>query len=226
MLTTLLESRARSPRRRMAIAASVLGHSILLTTFALTRADGAPHEIDKPLQSSVVYFPPKPPSPQPERARPATRVATPPQLPGIVLLPPPIPSTAADIVAFVRPVPNYVGSGTFVHNTIPSVAHDSNAVLSAFTVDVPVEIIAGQRPPRYPLVLERAGVAGDVVAQFVVDTAGRVERGSVTILQASHTEFAHSVRERLVQLRFIPARAQGRVVRQLVEQRFAFEIRR
>jgi TonB family protein len=91
---------------------------------------------------------------------------------------------------------------------------------------VPVEVIAGQRPPRYPLALERAGVAGDVVAQFIVDTAGRVERGSITILHTSHSGFATAVRERLGALRFVPARARGKLVRQLVEQRFLFEVAR
>ncbi|HEV8362381.1 MAG TPA: TonB family protein, partial [Gemmatimonadaceae bacterium] len=97
-------------------------------------------------------------------------------------------------------------------------------VMTAMTVDQPVELIPGQRPPRYPPMLERAGIAGDVVAQFVVDTAGRVERASVDIQQATHVEFARAVQDRLAALRFVPARARGRAVRQRVEQRFHFEV--
>jgi protein TonB len=52
-----------------------------------------------------------------------------------------------------------------------------------------------------------------------------VERKSVTILSATHEQFARSVREALPRMRFVPAEVAGRKVRQLVEQRFGFELR-
>ena len=96
--------------------------------------------------------------------------------------------------------------------------------MTAMSVDQPVELVPGQRPPRYPAALERAGIAGAVTVQFVVDTAGHVEKGSIAILRATHPAFSDAVATRLAALRFVPALARGRVVRQLVEQRFQFEV--
>ena len=80
--------------------------------------------------------------------------------------------------------------------------------------------------PRYPSMLQSAGVEGDVRAQFVVDTLGRVEQGSVRILDTSHALFATAVRDALARARFKPAEAGGRKVRQLAEQVFTFRITR
>jgi len=80
--------------------------------------------------------------------------------------------------------------------------------------------------PRYPSMLQSAGVEGDVRAQFVVDTLGRVEQGSVRILDTSHALFATAVRDALARARFKAAEAGGRKVRQLAEQVFTFRITR
>jgi hypothetical protein len=52
-------------------------------------------------------------------------------------------------------------------------------VFDAATADLPVQPHPGNRAPRYPAVLAAAGIEGEVVMRFVVDTLGRVERGSV-----------------------------------------------
>jgi TonB family protein len=125
---------------------------------------------------------------------------------------------APDVGSFVTT--RHLTSGDSI---VPNAVREST-ILTERTVDEPVELLPHQAPPRYPPQLERAGVGGDVLVQFVVDTSGRVERGSVAILQSSHDEFASAVQQRLAALRFVPARARGRVVRQLVEQRFTFEV--
>ncbi|MGH7711850.1 MAG: TonB family protein [Gemmatimonadaceae bacterium] len=228
MLTMVLESRTRLPRRRVAMVASIIGHSVLLTALVMARADGSPDAISRPVATNVVYFPPT--QSQPRRAahsRPTQadwRMRLP-ELPRVDL-----PSTAVNDAAIgevgrIGPVvPNFATQGAPGVGEAIFGTRDRADVLTALAVDHPVEVVAGQRPPRYPSALERAGVAGDVVAQFVVDTTGRVERGSIAIRHASHADFARAVQERLLALRFVPARAQGRVVRQLVEQRFTFEV--
>jgi protein TonB len=80
--------------------------------------------------------------------------------------------------------------------------------------------------PRYPDALRGAGVEGRVVARFVVDTAGRVEPGSVQIVSAAHPAFAEAVRRTLPALRFRAAEAGGRRVRQLVDMPFDFVLTR
>jgi protein TonB len=83
----------------------------------------------------------------------------------------------------------------------------------------------GNLPPRYPDLLRSAGVEGTVYAQFVVDTLGRVERESIRFTRGGHSLFERAVVEALLRSRYSPAEADGRKVRQLVEQAFSFTLR-
>lgn len=80
--------------------------------------------------------------------------------------------------------------------------------------------------PIYPALLRSAGIEGDVLVRFVVDSAGRVEPNSITLLDASHVAFGDAVSRWLQRARYLPAEVAGRPVRQLVEQRFGFTLRR
>lgn len=77
--------------------------------------------------------------------------------------------------------------------------------------------------PVYPDSLWRQQIAGRVVAEFVVDTLGRVERESVGIVSASDAQFAEAVRAALEVAEFEPAWRRGRRVRQYVQHRFVFD---
>jgi protein TonB len=79
--------------------------------------------------------------------------------------------------------------------------------------------------PRFPPVLRAAGIRGEVVAQYVVDTMGLVERASWTVIRASHDGFREAAREAILAGRFSPARVSGRKVRQLVQQVIRFDLR-
>jgi protein TonB len=91
-------------------------------------------------------------------------------------------------------------------------------------VDRQASVIAGSPHPEYPEGLRAAGISGRVDAQFVVDTSGRVERGSFTVIASDGDQFADAVRRALPAMRFHPAEAGGRRVRQLVRQVFAFTL--
>lgn len=80
-------------------------------------------------------------------------------------------------------------------------------------------------PPRYPEMLRRAGVTGRVVLRFAVDTAGRVDLGSVQVVESTHDAFTRAVRDILPRLRFEPARVHGRAVAALAEMPFEFVLR-
>ncbi|MCC6772462.1 MAG: TonB family protein [Gemmatimonadaceae bacterium] len=75
---------------------------------------------------------------------------------------------------------------------------------------------------RYSRQLANAGIEGTVVARFLVDTAGRVEPGTIQLSAGSHPLLGESVREALERSRFSPAESGGRRVRQLVQQSFSF----
>ena len=95
-----------------------------------------------------------------------------------------------------------------------------------FQVEVPVKPAPGSAMPRYPNLLRQAAVEGEVLAQFVVDTTGRAEIGSLKILKSSHELFTESVRTALPQMRFVPADVGGKKVKQLVQEPFSFSMSR
>lgn len=99
-----------------------------------------------------------------------------------------------------------------------------SVVRTADVVDVQVAPYAGAPAPRYPESLRAAGVEGDVTLEFVVDTAGRVERGSVRTISSTAGAFVVSVSEALNATRYHPALVGGRRVRQLVRQQFVFSL--
>ena len=84
----------------------------------------------------------------------------------------------------------------------------------------------GSSAPRYPDALRLGGVEGEVLVQFVVDTAGRAEVSSFKVLKSSNDQFTRAVENALPLMRFVPAEVGGRKVRQLVQQPFTFSIAR
>lgn len=95
---------------------------------------------------------------------------------------------------------------------------------SALQVDRPVFLKPGMPTPVFPDALRGAGISGTVMAEFVVDTLGRIEAASVQLVASDHVEFGTAVLQVLPRLRFIPAEAQGRKVRQLVRLPFRFDL--
>ena len=93
------------------------------------------------------------------------------------------------------------------------------------------QLIGGNDPPavlnaaeftrmlgrRYPEILRARGIAGEVLVAFVVDRAGRVEDGSVTVLSYHGEEFVMLTVRYLPMLRFRPALLSGKAVRVRVE---------
>jgi protein TonB len=98
------------------------------------------------------------------------------------------------------------------------------ALFSEAAVDEPARVLS-QPAPIFPAVLKAAGVGGRVVVQFVVDTVGIVEPGSMSFSETSHPAFESSARMAIEHSRFAPARIRGQAVRQLVRQSIRFEIR-
>jgi protein TonB len=65
---------------------------------------------------------------------------------------------------------------------------------------------------------------GQVIIQYVIDSMGRADLGSVMVMQATHPDFATSVQVTLPHMRFRPAKIGPRRVNQLVQQLFTFKI--
>ncbi len=78
--------------------------------------------------------------------------------------------------------------------------------------------------PAYPDSLLRANTSGDVLAEFVVDTAGRVLMEHFSIVSSTHPLFSDAVERALPLARFIPAQKSGKAVRQAVQWPFRFRV--
>jgi TonB family protein len=105
---------------------------------------------------------------------------------------------------------------------------DLVASLKVYThdqVDVPARSDSLSRPqPLYPEQLLFTGVAGQVLAEFVVDTLGRVELETFGVISSTEPRFTQAVQRALPEWAYAPAMLNGRRVRQLVQQPFHFVV--
>jgi TonB family protein len=93
---------------------------------------------------------------------------------------------------------------------------------TATSVDDPVAVIE-QPAITYPPALAHAGISGRVELEYVVDTLGRAEPGSIRALESTRLEFEAAARATVLASRYRPARLRGRLVRQLARQTLRFQ---
>ena len=93
-----------------------------------------------------------------------------------------------------------------------------------FQVEKRAVPLPGSAPPRYPDELRKARIEGEVVAEFVVDTSGRVDPTTFKVLRSSHSLFTETVRTGLANMKFSPAEVGGRKVKELIEMPFNFSL--
>lgn len=228
MFDTLLSSNPAKRPGAVHAGLSLLAHAGLVTGAVAATRGMAPAPPPAPVQVTMVLpvSPPTPPVPPVSVPAPPGGV---PSGPVFETVTPPaiIPLTIPPIDLGQRFDPNrFTGRGVQVPPRTPAGTSGSEPVpplWSEHEVDQPVGVV---RPPvpRYPPALRQAGLAGFVVVQFVVDTLGRVEAGSVAILESSHPHFEDAARDAVLAARFRPARIRGVAVRQLVQQRIRFSI--
>jgi TonB family protein len=99
-------------------------------------------------------------------------------------------------------------------------------VLFEFQVEKQATPIRGSAMPRYPDDLRERNVEGEVLAQFVVDTAGAALMGTFKVLRATDPGFIAAVRTAVARMRFTPAEVKGQKVKQMVQQPFTFSLTR
>ena len=232
MFSRLPESNAKRQRRLGGAAVSTVVHLVFIALAVhSTRKIAKPAPRVTPVD--VIFTHDMPPAPEPSRQRSTSNSSS--SAPSLSNVPRPVtPVFDLDLPGIPDPgetvefhhrndFDRSVGSvSRGPRDGAPNVA--AGSPFPEHLVDKPVLAIPGTATPRYPTLLQSAGVEGDVRAQFVVDTLGRVERGSVRILDSSHEQFASAVRDALGRARFKAAEAAGNKVRQLVEQAFTFRI--
>lgn len=119
-----------------------------------------------------------------------------------------------------------VGSPTAADSarTLPSPATGLEQPYFEFQVEHPVQQLEASCVPLYPDSLRAARTKGQVLAQFVVDTAGRPEERTFKAIRSSHAAFTTAVRDALPCMGYTPATIKGRRVRQIVQQPFIFDL--
>jgi len=111
----------------------------------------------------------------------------------------------------------------FFMRVCPSSPIRSDSVYASTDVtDPPVRV--SSPPVRYPENLRRQAVEGQVVVEFVVDTTGRVERGSARVVRASDPDFGPPALDVARGSVYLPGHLDGRRVRVLVEMPIGFDI--
>jgi len=227
MLETLLESRSRRRRSSAGAIVSVTAHTALIAAavYATAEAGMTPRSAIDTVRP--VYFP----SPAPEATTPWRHsdavVDVPHRLPVIESIAVDLPAIAEvhlpTTSASDFPSGMLRGSGT---ESVGPVTVTDGEPYNAEQVEKQVEPAPGNLPPLYPDVLRSAGVEGQVIAQFVVDEAGKVEEGSLRFIRGDNVLFEEAVRRAVGRMRFIPAQVGGRKVRQLVQMPFVFTLSR
>jgi len=238
MFNQLLESKPTKQKSVTGTIISVVFHSVLIGGAVWATANAATKaEAPKAEKITFVNTPKDEPPPPPQKkdipAPPKDMAVAPPPPKGFQELKAPIdvPNVIPD-VDLSRRVTNeadFSGKGVaggvakgVVGGTGPITS--DNTTYFEFNVERPAALDAERSPrPNYPKSLQDAGIVGIVRAQFVVDTSGRAEPGSLKILSSPNELFSQEVRTTLPKMRFFPAEVGGHKVRQLVEQQFSFK---
>jgi TonB family protein len=93
-----------------------------------------------------------------------------------------------------------------------------------FQVEQAARPAPGNVAPKYPDMLRKAEVPGEVLAQFVVTAEGRADMSTFKVLKSTHDLLTASVRAALGTWQFEPAMVGGRPVKQLLQLPFNFTI--
>jgi periplasmic protein TonB len=230
MFSTLLESRARRTRRPLATAVSITAHLGTVATLVAITAGATPRP-EEEIEERVTFVAPSPSPRVVSPAPPSTALAVArPHGFQVLVAPLDIPDLipAIDLTRGLTREEDFSGrgvSGGQHDGTGDSPVPVTNGPFDAMQVERAVVALPGAAP-TYPDMLRSAGVEGQVLVQFIVDTIGRAEAGSITVLSTTHDLFAQAVRTAVPRMRFRPAEIGGRPVRQLVQQPFGFSLSR
>ncbi len=242
MFDVLIASAAHREVRAGTVTTSMITHALLIMlAVSATRA-----ALENPrvltADPAILLFVPKPPPPPEPEAKPEPPAVTP-----LVAEPPPkgfqtvmaprdIPNVIPPVDLTQRPLDPRDFTGRGVEGGLasgviggtgtvnPDGASDLSAIYEASTRDDRFEqaVVVFQPVPRYPVALAAARIEGKVAVEFVIDTAGKVEVGSIRVLESTHQAFETSAREAMTGATFRPARLSNHAVRQLTRQSIRF----
>lgn len=235
MFENLIETKPKKPKTGKQLLLSVVVHAVVIGAAVYGTLE-AKEAIEKPKAEKVEFVEMKkeePPPPENKPEPPPEVVAAPPPPKGFQVLTAPIKIPEVlpeiDLTKKVTDEADFSGKGVaggIAKGVVGGTAPVADQTYFEFQVEKQVQGIPGSINLRYPDMLRSANVEGEVLAQFVVDTTGRVEANSVKILKSSHDLFTNAVQQALRSARYYPAEIGGRKVKQLVQQPFNFTLTR
>jgi TonB family protein len=223
MFRTLLASNsAPIPAARPAFAAALLHCLIIISAVRLT-ASSSPLSIPAPRDTIrlELYR-----LDDPEQLS-APRAEPPPSLPVAARIVPELP--AVPRVDF-RFYPTHATPGDLVRaELVPEptgniASHPpADSVFSVADVDDLPQVRS--LSPDYPPGLQRAGISGDVMVEYIVGPTGRADSASVRVIASTDPAFTMSVIKSVLSASFKPAHRSGKAVPVLVRQTIRFRNR-
>lgn len=229
MFDNLIESKPKKAKSTRQFIVSIVVHAVLIAA-AVWVTQGAAETVQRILADTTLVFlePPKETPPPPDQPPPDVVVSAnpPPQGFQTVLPPDVIPQEIPPVDLNQRfDARDFTGKGVeggiaagIAGGTGP--VDNAQVFLEAQLDDPPSVISPGA--PRYPEVLKAAGIAGRVVLEFVVDTTGHVDQGTIKIISTPHQGFNNAAKEAVSKTIFRPGKLRGQAVAVLVRQAVNF----
>jgi protein TonB len=233
MFNQLLESKAKKQKMAGGTVFSIVLHTVLISAavYATARA-GAKDEKAKAEKIQFVEMKKEPPKVPDKPPPPKEVVVKPPPPKGFQVLRAPvkidIKIPEIDLTKAITNESDFSGKGVkggTGSGVVGGIAN-ANQTYFEFQVEKPAEMLAESPKPKYPSVLESSGIAGEVQAQFVVNSSGKADMDSFKVLKSTNELFTQAVKNVLPRMKFSPAMIGGKPVNQLVQQSFQFAVPR
>ena len=232
MFNQLIESKAQKQKMAGGTVFSIVLHTVLIAgaVYATARA-GVKDDKAKAEKIQFVEMKKEPPK-VPDKPPPKEVVVKPPPPKGFQVLRAPvridIKIPEIDLSKAITNENDFSGKGVkggTGSGVVGGVAN-TNQTYFEFQVEKPAEMLQDSPKPKYPSVLESSGIAGEVQAQFVVNSSGKADMDSFKVLKSTNELFTQAVKTVLPRMRFSPAQIGGKPVNQLVQQSFQFAVPR
>jgi TonB family protein len=218
------------------LTTSIVTHGLVIAlAIVATRAALNAPPVTLPEAAMLVFVPkpPEPPPPEPRPVRPTQIVnlaAPPAQGFQTVVAPSDVPKVIPRVDLNQRPLDprDFTGRGAeggVADGVLGGTGPVTMDAIFEATTDVagfePAMVLV-QPMPQYPTALASVGLEGRVTVEFVIDTTGKVERGSVKVIESTQPAFEAAARSAIVGSLFRPAHLRSVSVRQLTRQSVRF----
>jgi protein TonB len=234
MFNQLIESKPKKQRMAGGTVFSVVLHTVLIG--GAVYATAAAGNKDEKTKAEKIQFVEMKKEPVPEKKAPEPPkevIVKPPPPKGFQVLRAPvkidIKIPEIDLSKAITNESDFSGKGVkggTGSGVVGGTGPVTNQTYFEFQVEKPAEMLPESPKPKYPSVLESSGIAGEVQAQFVVNTQGKADLDQFKVLKSTNELFTQAVKNVLPRMRFSPAMIGGKPVNQLVQQSFQFAVPR